>query len=225
MAGAKGGRGSRAGASVETVASKSWGTTLKRMARLQPRTSWAASWMGWEKLRPIHSLMKSLGTAISRPSCLRSSRVELLNQTWKRCCPTRWAMAEAKRSSCGSCALIQLTAISLRLTSLCYSTGPHGPSVPANGGAAGLVLRIPRANQRAAATRAGTQGHRSVVAAEASCLRPFILEIASMREVEKRKRRVVLPLSAPIRFVQFSWSALPIPEHMNWGENNGDKLR
>ncbi len=91
-------------------------------------------------------------------------------------------------------------------------------------GAAGLVLRIPRANQRAAATRAGTRGHRAVVAAEASCLRPFILEIASMRGVEKRKRRVVLPLSAPIRFVQFSWSALPIPEHMNWGENSGDKL-
>jgi hypothetical protein len=33
------------------------------------------------KLFPIHSLMKSLGTAISNPSCRRSKRVELLNQT------------------------------------------------------------------------------------------------------------------------------------------------
>ena len=83
--------------------SNNCGTTLKRTASKQPSTSCAASWIGRLKCEPIHSLIKSLGTAISNPSCFKSRRVELLNQTWNLCCPTRCAIALANLANCGSC--------------------------------------------------------------------------------------------------------------------------
>lgn len=160
------GRGSSAGLELT---SKSWGTTLNRTGRLHPRTSWAASWMGCEKLRPIHSLMKSLGTAISRPSCFRSSRVELLNHTWNRCCPTRWAMASARRTNCGSCALMQLTSISLRSIRLLRSAAFPGPSEISRGHATPFESSAPEKQpDRAGSTR--PRGAALQDSHEASCL-------------------------------------------------------
>src|SRR4051812_44923646 len=61
--------------------------------------------------------MKSFCTAISRPSCRRSSLVELgLNHTLKRCGPMSCAIASVNRESCGSFSWAQmlLTRVSFR---------------------------------------------------------------------------------------------------------------